>query len=504
MRSKLAFRNVLSSIFLQVIIAVTGIIIPRLMIMTYGSDVNGMVSSVTQFISYLSLVEAGVGNAAIVALYVPLANNAFSEINSVMRATKDFYKKSGIVFSMLLLILSISYPIFSDKSVDASLSRWMILILGSSFLVDYFFLGKYRVLLTASQRGYVITLIQSIGTIANSILSIFLIHMKYDILLVKVAATLIYISRSIAIYMYVRKHYLYLSFKVKPNRNALKQRWDVLIHQITGVIVSSTDVVVLTVVLRDFVEISVYTTYNLIVSNIISFIDSFSNGLCSGFGEIYAKKEKDILKTSYQTYEYLYYIIVFAVCTCLGILMLPFMMLYTRNINDGNYIRPITALLFLIITISRGLRTPSLTMIMASGHYKQTRNAAIIEAVINLSVSLCLVNYLGINGVLIGTICSYMYRTIDIIIYTGQNIVTGTTLRTFSRIVRNIIVLVLLLAIGVRVRIDSWITWFVNGALWSVTGISVFLVVNALIEPNQFKNMCKVIWNSVRGSRKNE
>ena len=91
MRSKQAFKNVISSIALQLIIVITGIYIPQLMITTYGSEINGMVSSITQFITYLSLVEAGIGNASIVALYGPLATKNQDGINGVLAAAKKFY-----------------------------------------------------------------------------------------------------------------------------------------------------------------------------------------------------------------------------------------------------------------------------------------------------------------------------------------------------------------------------------------------------------------------------
>ena len=135
MRSKRAFQNILSSVVLQIITVLTGIYIPQLMIRTYGSDINGMVSSITQFISYLSLVEAGVSNAAIVALYTPLANDDKVAVNQVMSATKIFYIKSGIAFVALLLTLIIFYPFFVNNEIDPSMVRWMVLILGSSFIV---------------------------------------------------------------------------------------------------------------------------------------------------------------------------------------------------------------------------------------------------------------------------------------------------------------------------------------------------------------------------------
>lgn len=494
MRSKRAFQNILSSVVLQIITVLTGIYIPQLMIRTYGSDINGMVSSITQFISYLSLVEAGVSNAAIVALYTPLANDDKVAVNQVMSATKIFYIKSGIAFVALLLTLIIFYPFFVNNEIDPSMVRWMVLILGSSFIVDYFFLGKYRVILTANQKGYVITTVQSVGTVFNSILTIVLIYAKCDILLVKLAATIVYILRAIYIYYYVKKNYGYLDYKETPNYDALKQKWDVLVHQITGVIVNSTDVVVLTVALKNMAEVSVYTTYNLIVSNIITLVDSFSNGLCAGFGEAFAKGEKNVVKASYSTYEYIYFIIAFAGCCCLGCLFIPFMKLYTVNITDENYIRPVTAVLFTIITLCRGIRTPALTMIMAVGHYKQTRKAAILEASINITISFLLVYPFGINGVLLGTICSYLYRTLDIIIYTSRNIIPGTIKKTSMRILRNLILsCVIMFFVNNDLELNSWIALLGYALVFGIGVIVAFVMVNGILEFNELRNVCKTV-----------
>lgn len=498
MRSKQAFRNVLSSISLQIITVLTGIYIPQLMIRTYGSDINGMVSSITQFISYLSLVEAGVSNAAIVALYTPLAINDKSVINKVMSAAKIFYLRSGIAFITLLFVLVVFYPFFVNNKIDPSLIRWMVLVLGCSFIVDYFFLGKYRVILTANQKGYIITVAQSVGTVLNSVLTIILIYAGCDILFVKIAATIVYILRAIYIYWYVKRNYSYLDFNAEPNYGALKQKWDVLVHQITGIVVNSTDVVVLTVALRNLAEVSVYTTYNLIVSNIITLVDSFSNGLCAGFGEAFAKNEKKIVRESYSTYEYIYFIIAFAGCTCLGSLFIPFMKLYTANITDANYIRPLTAILFTLIALCRGIRTPALTMIMAVGHYKETKKAAVFEALINIIVSFILVMPLGINGVLIGTLCSYLYRTTDIIRYTSKNIISDTIKRTIERISRNAALFCIMVYIFSQVTISTWKELILMAIIIGILVVVLFIVINGIFEWSEMKKAWRSSINAIR------
>ncbi|RGJ66395.1 hypothetical protein DXD50_02995 [Dorea formicigenerans] len=495
MRSKNAFQNVISAIVLQVIIVLTGIYIPQLMITTYGSSVNGMVSSITQFISYISLVEAGIGNASLVALFSPLADQKYGNVNSIMSATRNFYRWAGCIFFILLLGLAMIYPAFSSGKINTSLIRWMVIVLGSSTLVDFWVLGKYRVFLNANQKGYIVTITQSVGTVLNAVICILLIKFKCGILLVKAIATFVYILRTIYILVYVKKKYTYLSFDAVPDNSALKRRWDVLIHQITGVIVNSTDVVVLTIFLKNFSEISVYTVYNLIASNIITLLDSFSSSLCAVFGEVFAKKEDELVRESYLIYEYIFFLMSFIAATCMMILMIPFMKVYTANITDAQYIRPVTAILFTVIVLSRSIRTPSLTMIMAVGHYRETRRAAILEAVINIVVSILLVKKCGINGVLIGTVCSYMYRTWDIIIYVGRKVIAGTLKTTISRVVRNIIIMGIVIGINylIGTKVANWLEWFLYAIRVGVISLIAFLSINTCFE----KQMAKKVFNII-------
>lgn len=500
MRSKQAAKNVLSTILLQLIIALTGIYIPQLMISTYGSDINGVVSSITQFITYLGLVEAGIGSATMVALYVPLANNDTKAINSVMRASRDFYYRSAAIFAALVAGMAFIYPVFLTENLDASMVRWMILVLGGSSFIDYVFLGKYRMLLTANQKGYIYTLVQSVATILNSLLTIVLIEFRMDILVVKSVATLMYLLRCPVVYYFIKKYYPYLNYKEEPNKEALRQRWSALLHQITGVVVNNTDIVVLTVVLKNFAEVSVYTVYNLIVNSLVSLVESFCNGLSAGFGEVLALNDKELLKKSYSAYEYLYYMVMFIAYTCLGILFIPFIEIYSKNFTDAVYVRPLTAILFTCMALCRGIRTPALTMIIAAGQYKETRNAAVLEAVINIGVSLLLVRKYGINGVLIGTICSYLYRTADVMIYTSKNIVTGTLKKSVWRLCYNLAAMILLMTVfqKLSITLENWFEWLIFACISGVICMLVFGIENFLLEPVEMKNTLSQIKRVVK------
>ena len=204
---------------------------------------------VLSFLTYLGLAEAGVGTATVVALYTPLALKQTEEVNSILSATRKFYNKSGMLFLALTLVLIGVYPFFISGQLENSLVRWMILVLAGSTLVDYFFLGKYRVLLTANQEGYVVALIQAAGTIVNMVVSIFLIYIGAGVLFVKAVATGVYMLRLVLVKIYAKRKYPALDFYAEPNEGALKQKNAALLHQVVGIIVNNTDTTVLTICL---------------------------------------------------------------------------------------------------------------------------------------------------------------------------------------------------------------------------------------------------------------
>ena len=175
----------------------------------------------------------------------------------------------------------------------------------------------------------------------------------------------------------------------------------------------------------------------LVVNAVNQLMTSFSNGLTAGFGEVIAKKEDAVLKKSYSSYEYMYMVILFIVIACMGVLILPFIRIYTINLEDVSYVRPVLAVLFTLIVLMQNVRIPGLTIICAAGHYKETRRQAILEAVLHLVVSLSLVWKFGMAGVLMGTVCSYGYRSCDIVLYNNKYLIKGSGKRSFIRIFRN-------------------------------------------------------------------
>lgn len=494
MRSKQAFRNMLANILLQIAVLATGIILPRFFMETYGSRVNGLMFTVNQFLMCLSLAEAGIGTASVVALYKPLACKDQKQLNLVLSATNKFYRRSGLVFGGLLLVLIGVFPFMTSNQLNPTLVRGILFVMGSTIFIDYFFLGKYKVLLQADQKVYVLSLVEMGGTFLNLGISILLIQNHANVILVRFVATAIFILRFFAIRLYVRKQYPQLSFREPPNFTLIPQRGAALIHQVAGVIVSNTDVVILATLMgsNSFMEVNVYGTYNLIVNAVNTLLSTGINAFMAGFGEVFSQKENKTLKKSYSQYEYLFFILLFTVCVCMWTLILPFIGLYALRVQEGaaHYVRPIVGILFVMVVFLQNIRIPSLTMVCAAGHFEETKKQAILEMLINLVVSLALVHRFGIVGVLLGTVASFAYRTIAIVLYNAKYLLAGTLAQTGKRLFRNMVLLVGIIMLSMRIvpqNMTSFATWFIYATVLGSVGLSAFCIWNYIFEPKEFQ-----------------
>ena len=59
MRGKNALKNAIFELLNQFVIIIRGLIIPRLIISVYCSNINGLTSSITSFLAYIIIFDAG-------------------------------------------------------------------------------------------------------------------------------------------------------------------------------------------------------------------------------------------------------------------------------------------------------------------------------------------------------------------------------------------------------------------------------------------------------------
>ena len=191
-RKKNAFLNTSSTIILQAVTGICGLILPRLLISVFGSEVNGLCASITQFLGYISLLQAGVEGVFRASLYRPLSENDVNKISGIVNDAKGFYRKIALIFIPYVLGLCIFYPIFVESSYDKIYLSSLVLILSIGTFLQYFFSLAYVSLISADQKIRVINYLDSIVIILNLAVTIALIKLGLGIHIVKIGSCLVF------------------------------------------------------------------------------------------------------------------------------------------------------------------------------------------------------------------------------------------------------------------------------------------------------------------------
>lgn len=424
-------KNILFGLLNQIVVIAFGLILPRMFIMSYGSEVNGLLSTVNQVYVYVALLEAGIGTASLQALYETLAANDEDKTNRVLAATNIYYKRTGLYYLIAVLILSACFPYIVRSEIPKLTVALVVLFNGLAGVINYFFQGKFQILLRAEGKNYLLSNLSTATYILTSSIKILFIMLGFNIVVIQAAYFGINLLQMLYIMLYVRRHYSWINLHVSPDFNAIATKNSVLVHQISGLVFSNTDVLILTLMVG-LKEVSVYTLYNSFFNMVKSILFSFLDGIQYKLAQTFHSDFQAFLPMQ-EKFEACYMTLTFALYSVLYVMISPFLRIYTRGITDIQYVNAILPLLFTLVFLLQGARGPMQLVTDYAQHFKQTRGQAVLETIINLSVTILAVHRFGIYGALIGTIAALLYRANAIIIYTNRVILKRNPIVTYKR-----------------------------------------------------------------------
>ncbi len=489
-RSNKFLMNTIASAIYQVVVAVVGIILPRIVMLHYGSEINGLVTSISQIASYFAIVEAGLSGAAVFSLYKPIADRDDNTVSGIVAATQKFYVKSGCIFAALILAMSLLYP-FAIKinrlnNIEITL---LVMILGVSGAIDFFTLGKYRALLTADQRLYVISFASICYCILNTSIVFALAMLEVNIVIVRAIALLAVFLRTAILCLYCKKKYPSINYKAEPNNAALDKRWDAFYLQLLGGVQQGTPIIILTF-MTQLVQVSVYSVYNMVMGGISSILDVFMSGLSSSFGEVLAQKEQKTFENAYGDFEIFFYALIAIVFSVAMLMIEPFITIYTAGITDAVYVSANYAFWCVLNGFIYQIKTPEGMLVISAGQYRETKVQSTIQASIIIVGGLLFAPNWGIVGMWIAMILSNIYRDIDLLLYAPKHITSLPLWRSAKRKLICIITFVLTVVSG-RLLFDlsaaSYLGWALKAGLCCLLAAAITLVVDLVFDHRQMR-----------------
>ena len=492
-RKKKLLLNTGMALLYQFITLVCGFVLPKFIIPYFGSAVNGLISSITQFLTIITLCECGVGAVVQSALYKPLAEKDDIEISKVVISSNRFFNKIVRLLIGYVIVLCVVYPVIVNHDFTNIYTISLIGILALSYFAQYYLYLTYRLLLNADQASFIQLGAHSLALIVNTLLTILLVKIGASVHIVKLGSVAAFLIQPFIIRLYVNKHYN-LNLKLQLTEEPLKQKWNGLAQHIASVVQGNAATVVLTM-FSTLENISIYSVYYLVAHGIRQIIVSLNTGVKAMLGNMLAKREMEMLDKTFSTVEFTFHTLVTLLFGVTAILIIPFVRIYTANFTDADYIQPLFSVLMVMGQAAYCLRIPYEMMIQAAGHYKQTQTSSIIEAGLNIVTAVVLVLTLGMEGVAISSIVAMGYRTVYLVFYMQKNIL-NRPIKYFMKhlLVDAICVAAMLLSTGwLRINPANYIEWALSAVVVALICGCVCGVINFVFYKSEIGSAAKLL-----------
>lgn len=487
MKAKRSIYSLIAALASQGLIMILGLIVPRLTLTNYGSEINGYMTMTSQVYSYIGLLEAGLSTAVIQALYAPIASNDKNEISSIINASQKYYRKVSCYYAIAVLAIAVIMPLFIDTSLSKIEMIIYFLLFGVSNVINFFFTATMRLLLLAEGKKYVDSNIVSAFHTFSQVVKILLLMRGTNIVVLQLVFSIINVTQISVYYIYFKKCYKWIDKKAPPNNNAIKQRGAFFLQQISSLIFSCTDVILLSF-FCDLKVASVYSVYMLVFASLTNVMETIKSSTQFILGQEYNSNRDRYIKI-HRTYESLFLTVAFTIFTVAELLTIPFIKLYTDSVTDINYIDYLLPILFSVNGLLTACKVTPLCLINCSFHAKQTMNRTFFEAGLNLGLSFLLVFKFGIRGVLIGTGIALLYRLIDMLFYSNRVILKTSVMPTAKLYIVNFLVFAVFVYVSniKEIAINNWREFIIAGFVCSIICSIIYLLINFVINIKLYK-----------------
>lgn len=480
-RKQKLFLNGGISLLKQAVTMICAFILPRYMLVYYGSDVNGLVASITHFLSFISLLEMGIGPVIQANLYGPLAQNDSEQISRIVISSERFFRKLALIFLAYVAVLAVVFPVLIKADFDRWFSVSLLIIIAISTFAEYFFGSTYQLLLNADQKSYVQITIVLITTVLNTLFCVLLMETGASIHMVRLLTAVIFIMRPVSYTLYVRKHYR-LNKRMKLTEEPIRQKWSGFAQHIASVVCNNVDVVVLTL-FSTLANISIYSIYFNVAHGVANSILVVAAGLSPFFGNMIAQKEQKTLNQSFAIVEWGTHTVVTIIFTIAAITIAPFVLVYTKGVTDANYYNPIFGFVLVTAYGAQCMRIPYFRLVSAAGHFKETQIGAFISAALNVAISVALVFRFGLIGIATGTLIAMFYHTVYLVRYLRGNILNRPIGHFLKYLFSDILTLTISVIISRFITLNavSCIAWIIFACKISGVTILVSILINCII-----------------------
>lgn len=421
-------RNVVFGFGLKLYQLLMPFIIRTIIIYVLGIEYAGLNSLVTSILSVLNIAELGVGTIMVYYMYKPIEENDTTRICALMRLYKIYYRVIGVVVLVIGLCLVPFLPNLVKGNIPSDINLYTLYYLNLGATVFSYWLFAYKnSLFQAHQRNDVISKITILTDTIKYVLQISLLCIFKNYYYYVIVLLFIQILNNILIA--IRADRTYPDYKAKgaiskEERSKINSSIkDVFYGQLGMIITLSVDSIVISAFLG-LVALAQYQNYYYIVNALIAFFTIFYQSLRASVGiNIIVKSQEE----NYKDFKFITFLIMGALSFCSACLLNMFQSFIELWVGKENLLDVGCVILLVIYFVVYEFAIMIGCYKDISGKWHADRFRPLITAIINLILNIIMVQFIGLYGILLSTIISFvlvnipwLYKRVFIDVFNGE------------------------------------------------------------------------------------
>ena len=494
MNRKKNIYNILVSIISQLVLLVLGIIVPRIILTHYGSDTNGVTSTITQIFAYMALLEAGIGQSTRNALYPYLdnKNKNIDKICEIFSISRRYYRKISVVYFLVVIALSFVLPLLLKSNLSYFTILGVVLFEGATGVVSFYFIQSWATLLASDGKQYVVSNIDLISRLLCYIVKVVLAILGVNIVYIQFGYFLVSLIKFSIYYLYVKKKYTWIKpFKTSKGQK-LKDRNSYIITELAWTVFSSTDLIVLSTICSASLA-SVYSIYNMIYVALNGLLSAVFNSISYNLGQMYHKNMEEYVKL-HDAFNTFFMTLITILMICSYVFTLSFVKIYTKGVYDVNYIYPKLPLFFCIVQLLSWSRYVSGNLTGVAGFAKRISKISLVEAFLNVFFSLLFASPYGIYGVIMATVLALPFKVFYCNYLSDKIIMKRSPINTIKIIGVNwtCFAVVVILVHNVSIQVNSFLELLIKAGITFVIVVFGITGINLLFNRQAFSSFIMI------------
>lgn len=435
-RRKNAIKGSVTGLILQIFNLLIPFVIRTLFIKYIGIEYAGMDSLFASILNILNLAELGVGSALVFSMYKPIVEDDRLRICALMKLYKNYYRIIGLVVLVGGLIIVPALPYLIKGDIPKNLNLYVLYFINLGATVFSYLLFAYRnSLFSAYQRTDISNVTTFCVNIAKYSLQIVCIILWQNYYLYLIINLLFQLINNVVLAFVSTLFFPGLKPEGKITKSEKKEInnkvRDLFTSKLGGVIVTSADTIVISSFLG-LTTLAVYNNYFYVLNAVNGIMAIFYNSIRAGVANELIIGTKETKTYHFYNLSFLFYFIIGICVICFLNLYQPFIELWVgKELLMDNSIPIFFAIYFFVYQAPLLMATYK----DAAGIWKQDRFRPLIGAIFNLILNIILVNFIGIYGILVSTILSYVFISIPWLLLNTKKYVLDFSIKKYILIV---------------------------------------------------------------------